>query len=184
MSAQLEETKWAYIAGLIDGEGYLDIFLHTNPSRRKIVKKGYGREFRCNICNSNKELLNKVQEMIGEKCELVEHKRKPYLQKTQNSGFTLRFHPTVLRILLPKIIPFLILKKELAQIILEELTIIKKVKGKKRPPKLLREKLLLKLDHKFRELCLAGNVGKRRLNRVDNKILAVEGIRELWEQKA
>jgi len=183
MSVQLEETKWAYIAGLIDGEGYLDIFLHTNPYFRKNVKKGYAREFRVNICNSNKDLLNKVQEMIGEKCELCEHKRKPE-QTTHHSAFTLRFHPTVLRILLPKIIPFLILKKELAQIILEELTIIKKVRGRKRPPKLLREKLLLKLDHKFREICLAENVGKRRLNRKDNKILVAEGIREQWEQKS
>lgn len=177
MSSQLEETKWAYIAGLLDGEGYMDIFLHSNPYFLK-TKKGYAREFRCNICNTNKELLEKVEEMIGKKCDLVEHKRNPPNPKWKN-GFTLRFHPTVLRTLLPKVIPYLVLKKEFAQIILEELTIITTVKNRNR-----REKLLLNLDQKFRELCLTKKVGRQRLlDRKDSKIQAAKGDRKLWDRK-
>jgi hypothetical protein len=119
----MNETEWAYLAGLIDGEGYLNILLHTSPSGRK-HGKGYARDFILTICNTQKELLVTVKEKLGFGY-IYEHKRK---EGTIGANtFTLRFSHNELRGVLPKILPYLLLKKDAAQIMLDSLNIIKEI---------------------------------------------------------
>jgi hypothetical protein len=134
------ETEWAYLAGLIDGEGYMNILLHTSPSGRK-AGRGYARDFVLTICNTSISLLKEMQEKIGFGW-ICEHKRKR--TDAGVNTFTLRFSHNNLRGILPKIIPYLILKKEPAKIMLESLTLIKETKQKER------EQILLANDAAFK----------------------------------
>lgn len=164
------ETDWAYLAGLIDGEGFLDIFLHSNPSIRKTCKRGYSREFKLLIQNSNLAILKFIQELVASvaKSVICTHKPKPPRLQKVNS-YSLRFYHNSIRIILPKLIPYFILKKELAEIIVKELAIISN-----ELPSDKREHTLLSLDRKFRETARASEGSKRWKVRNDDRILYPE----------
>lgn len=97
---EVPETTWAYLAGLIDGEGYLDIFLHSNPSYRRQMKKGYARQFSLYIANCSKELLENVQKNIGNIGTITKHCYSPAaIKRAEGKGhfrrvdlYTLRFY--------------------------------------------------------------------------------------------
>jgi hypothetical protein len=151
--SEVPETTWAYFAALLDGEGYLYPFMHVNPSYIKTTKKGYGREFRCLIYNGSKELLEKVSTDIG-MGHIVTHKKESKKEKNRIDTYSLRFYQGNLRIILPKIIPYLILKKKQAEIMLKMLDAVQNIRNQQ-----LRETTLLLLHKEFKETCLktAGN---------------------------
>lgn len=125
----MEETDWAYLAGLIDGEAYLNIFLHTNPYFKRTTKEGYAREFKLEIASSEKLLLDEVRKRMENTGIIMEHKRTVKDSPNAHSGYTLRFSHNQLRIILPKIIPYLILKKNLAQLMKDSLGLRKGIRN-------------------------------------------------------
>ncbi len=138
---QTTEQEWAYIAGLFDGEGYFGVFKHTSPSFRERTKDGFVREYRISIANNSKELLEYVQKIVGQGIIYVHKRTNP----NHATGYRLCFYPNSAREILPHVIPYLFLKKELAEIILEMLETIKKIhRIKKRKERM--EKLNLAFD--------------------------------------
>lgn len=125
--SEIPETAWAYFAGLLDGEGYLYPLMHRNPYFIRTTKKGYGREFRCLIYNGSKDLLETVRANIG-MGHIVTHKKESKKEKNRIDTYSLRFYQGNLRIILPKIIPYLILKKALAEIVLEMLHVVTNIR--------------------------------------------------------
>ena len=133
---QNSETIWAYIAGLVDGEGYFKI-RHIKNSK---LKRGYAREFLLTITNTSKPLLLEVQKQIG-LGKIYTHNPK---NGNANTGYTLRFFAGNCRIILPNIIPYLLLKKKLAEVLLESLNIIRSTH-----PSKIKEKRLMQLEKKY-----------------------------------
>ncbi len=138
---QTTEEQWAYIAGLFDGEGYLAVFKHTSPSFRERLKEGFVREYRVSLSSNSKELLEYVQTLIDGKGKIYEHKR---INPKHATGYRLSFYPNTVREIFPHIIPYMYLKKEMTQIILQMLEVTKKIHDIKR-----RKILLAKLNSDF-----------------------------------
>lgn len=179
--SEVPETAWAYLAGMIDGEGYLYVFLHSNPSYRKETKKGYAREFRCFVSSGSKKLLERIQTDIGNIGTITRHRYKPETLKDEKyrhthrvPNYTLRFYQGALRRILPKVIPYLILKKEQAEIMLKMLETVKKIRNPE-----LRERTLLLMQKQFDEACFktAGNKyrKKRKQNAIIEKTIVQDG---------
>lgn len=163
---EVPETTWAYFAALLDGEGYLYPFMHRNPYFIRTTKKGYGREFRCFIYNGSRDLLETVRKNIG-MGHIQPHGKTP-------NYYSLRFYQGNLRIILPKIIPYLILKKKQAEIMLEMLNIVKNVRNQQ-----LRETKLLLLHKQFKEVArkTAGNKYRKRTKQdeIIDKMIGQDG---------
>jgi hypothetical protein len=116
------ETTWAYFAGLIDGEGHINIY--RNSSQTKIhYKDGWRRDYILNITNNSTELLEIVQKKIN----LGQVKSYYYNSHStkQYKAFTsfLRFDANSIRVILPKVLPYLVLKREMAEIMLKSLKV-------------------------------------------------------------
>jgi hypothetical protein len=170
---EVPETTWAYLAGLIDGEGYLDVFLHSNPSYRRQMKKGYARQFSLYIANNSRELLENVQKNIGNLGTITKHNYSPATRKrAEEKGrrytsdlHTLRFYANNLRIILPKVIPYLILKKQPAEIMLKMLGMVGIHNAEQR------ERTLLLMHKQFHEACVKTAGNKYRKNRKQDAII-------------
>jgi hypothetical protein len=113
----IEESFWAYLAGLVDGEGHLKIFRHYSKNP-KVSCRGYELEPHITITSMSKPLLEKVQQTIGI------GNINTHIDNTTTGGelakyaYSLRFYANAQRIILPKIIPHLIHKKEIAEVLL------------------------------------------------------------------
>jgi len=171
--SEVPETTWAYFAGLLDGEGYLYPFIHRNPSYIRTTKKGYGREFRCLIYNGSKDLLEKVRTDIG-MGHIVLHKKKSKKGQRRIDTYSLRFYQGNLRIILPKILPYLILKKKQAEIMVEMMKIVKEIHNQQ-----LRETKLMLLHKQFKEVArkTAGNKYRKTIKQdaIIEKMIGQDG---------
>ena len=163
--SEVKETTWAYLAGMIDGEGYLYVLLHSDPSYRREMKKGYAREFRCFVYNGSRELVEKIKAAIGNIGSITTHKATPKGTHRVDC-YSLRFYQGDLRIILPKVIPYLILKKEPAEIMLRMLDVVKKIHNPEQ-----RERTLLLMQKPFDEACFKSAGNKYRKNRKQNAII-------------
>jgi hypothetical protein len=144
----MEETDWAYFAGMIDGEGHLGLFRHYKHNG-SVSKRGYEIEPKLNITNMNKQNLIVMQETIklGNLITCV-YRRKgidPF------EGYELRFSVNEQRKIYPKIIPYLIQKKEVAEIILKLLDY--RLSKKDRD---FTEKFYLEIEEEFRNAVMKG----------------------------
>jgi hypothetical protein len=106
----IPETVWAYLAGFVDGEGCINI------SQRKRKINGTDRlsgESQFNISNMNLQNLLDLQYLL----------KLGKIQEQHEVGkvltYYLRFRSNEAKIILPNIIPYLIQKKEIAEIYLE-----------------------------------------------------------------
>lgn len=160
----IPETHWAYIAGLFDGEGSLDILLRDNPVHQK-SGKGYAREFRLNICSGSKELIDSVQVSFGNIGSITQHKVQPYYKRMKVDNFELKFGANEIRFILPNLIPYLRLKKKVAELMLRILTIVATTKYSNH-----RELELLNLGKEFRCLRAQTPGSKCKLHRADDRI--------------
>ena len=111
-----EESSW--LAGVIDGEGsiFLSKVIHAAYSR------GYFYRPQLNVTNSNRDFCVKVMEIIGEGTVNLA-RRGDAVTKTRweynaNSG--------VLRTILPQVMPYLIVKREVAGYVLEYLRFVRR----------------------------------------------------------
>lgn len=103
-------NKYAYIAGLLDGDGYFGI-----TKIRSRYKTGFGFQYKTRIiiANCNLVLLEKVKELFG---GFIVKKRMP-VDKNWTQGYNLQIG--YIRKWLPKVIPHIIGKKKKAQLLLE-----------------------------------------------------------------
>lgn len=103
------QTQLAYLAGILDGEGSIYI-----QSRNRNNSINYFPRFQ--IVNTNKELLDWVKEIFG---GIVYEKPRKHLNpnwRMQYEWFSTREQ---IDQILPLIIPFLIIKKKHAEVMLE-----------------------------------------------------------------
>jgi hypothetical protein len=122
MSDQIKDTDYAYLAGMIDGEGYISI-LHHNK-KIKVSCRGYELESTLKLTSMNKDLLDSIQKTFNMgKIVVMKDKRRREEDDTIILIYDLRFRVSEQRIILPKVIPYLRYKKKIAEIILNFLTI-------------------------------------------------------------
>jgi hypothetical protein len=131
----LSETERAWLAAIIDGEGTIMIAKRNDPKFRR----GFYYCPILEISNTNRALLDKVWEMIGEGGVYRDGRNNPHWKKkwmySASSG--------VMRAILPQILPYLIVKLEQAKTALEYLRYIESnpIKGRRKAPPEYYEKL-------------------------------------------
>lgn len=136
------ETTWAYLAGMIDGEGHMALSRHYK-NNCKTSKRGYEIETKLDIANMNKESLVDLCGLIGMGKVTTLILRRPNQDPFEN--YDIRFKVSEQRIILPKVIPYLRLKKETATIILRLLDYRLDKKNKA-----FTEKFYLELEEEYR----------------------------------
>jgi len=115
----------AYIAGFIDGEGSLGI--------RKRVKKNTGNSYHTAflvIHNTYEPTMKWLQALIGGSLRKIPQYSKNKKVKHKDI-FVLSIEPRILRVFLPRVLPYLKQKKEHAEILL--IFLKTKVYGRGRP---------------------------------------------------
>ncbi len=144
----IPETSWAYIAGMIDGEGHLSMFRHYKKNGSS-SKRGYEIEPHLEIANMNKESLIDISNLLGGMGKITtlilrREGQDPF------ENYNIRFRVSEQRIILPKVLPHLLLKKETASIILRLLDYRLTHKHLKQADKAEREKFYLQLEEEYR----------------------------------
>lgn len=104
----------AYLAGLVDGEGHISLHKHKSPA----CKRGYSYRVVLCITNSQTSLLTYLQNKFGGR---IDKQGKSAFSGRQI--YSLRFNVELMKELLPKLLPYLVLKKPEAQIILESMVL-------------------------------------------------------------
>ena len=129
--------NWDYIAGFFDGEG-------------SITKVGKN-SFRITFAQNNKDVLDAIKLFLnGYGIHSWITKKRPSKAYPNNIGYHLAFAKSeAVRLFLTQVIPYLIVKKDLAIITLPLLT----VEPNKQPTELdyMKAKLLLKAGFTYRE---------------------------------
>ncbi|MCD6399267.1 LAGLIDADG family homing endonuclease, partial [candidate division WOR-3 bacterium] len=114
------ENKYSYLAGLLDGEGWLGI---TKVKSRYKRGSGYTYKARIVIANCNLSLLEEIKKEFG-----------GYIAKTKkgkpNWSQGYRLHMRDIGKWLPKVIPYLIGKKKKAILLLEACKLLEERKKK------------------------------------------------------
>lgn len=108
----LTETELAYIAGIIDGEG--TISLSRNKALHSLT--GYRFQPRLTIANSNLELIHWLRERLslGKPCVITSHSWRANKPVYVCSMMSFRVIG-----LLKQILPYLIVKKEQAKLVMK-----------------------------------------------------------------
>ena len=103
--------KISYLAGIIDGEGYIGIIKCSPQIKYRETKHRYKPVLI--IVNTNRKLIDKLNDNF----EGHIHQRKRIIKSKITYDFT--FTQKGLWNILPKIIPYLIVKKEQAKLLIE-----------------------------------------------------------------
>ena len=104
----LTDGQCGYIAGILDGEGWLGITIRKRGWKRSAVPH-YHRPA-CVVGQAKAPILDWLISVLGTKDLVVERRTKFKM---------LRLHPPCLRWLLPQLMPWLVLKRRQAEILLE-----------------------------------------------------------------
>jgi hypothetical protein len=108
---QMTEEESAWLAGVIDGEGSVFLSKVTHPAYRR----GFFYRPQMGVSNSNRSFLTRVMEIIGE--------GTVQLAKKGGEGLKTRWEyigaSGVLRVVLPQILSYMIIKRETAGKMLE-----------------------------------------------------------------
>jgi hypothetical protein len=122
MVVVLDEKEWAYLAGLVDGEGALDLGIHLRTSKYK------GRIYRALGCSPNLVIILKSHPINRAVMEWISRTFKTPVQDYRGR-FRVQFTGKVLETVLQKIQPYLKIKSEEAKILLEALRLNKEKKS-------------------------------------------------------
>jgi len=117
-SGFLASEQAAYLAGLIDGDGYIGILRRRAPR----LRVGYAYQAHVEVSSVFEEFLRGIQEMVGSGC----WKRMQRGYKSHRPVYHVTFTPNTVRWLLPLLIPHLRLKKAQAIMVLEYLSKVKR----------------------------------------------------------
>jgi len=112
----LSPIERAWLAGIIDGEG--SVYISKVKAERR--KRGFVYMPYMSVSNSNYELVAKVREVIGK--GFVGTKKETRFD--WKDGTEYKGSASVLRGILPQILPYLVIKKEIARRMLEFLKFV------------------------------------------------------------
>jgi len=139
----LSKVEWAYLAGLFDGEGYLRYsFKHTDKRKRE------NSETYMTISNNYKPVLVYLQSMLGG--FIVRCKPKDYPKHKVRWFLKWSSKPTF--VLVSRMVPYLQIKLEAANLLLEHKALI----TKKGPRKESEKVILRRLSEKIGDLTKRG----------------------------
>ncbi len=110
---QVTQTEIAWLAGFIDGEGSIGIY----GSRRKDGSLNYGA--RIQVASANGHAIEKIVSIL----DRLGISRRIYQREFENKNYSDSFYTTVnrlasLKILLPLLIPYLVIKRPHATLML------------------------------------------------------------------
>ena len=111
----MRDIDRAWLAAVVDAEGSIIV---SRIKQGPQVKRGYSFRATLSISNTNEDFLQHVKQIIGtgNLCRLPEH-RKNWKDKFQYLA-----NANTLRAILPEILPYLIIKREQAKLVLEFLS--------------------------------------------------------------
>ena len=104
-------TQLAYLAGILDGEGDLGIAHYARRDTQKRIRN-YGLKATVRISQARRGLLDTIAEWAGPENVWIGHTGKG------GAYWALRFHHDCLRTLLPQVLPYFVLKRRQAEIVL------------------------------------------------------------------
>lgn len=118
------QQEYAWIAAALDFEG--TIGLYKGKTTPKGAKRGFVWRPKFILANTNKQLVEKVFDICRRECGTG------YIGTRINNGrhlnwsdqYTFQLHASGLRILLPKILPHLIAKKQQAELLIKALNLL------------------------------------------------------------
>jgi len=117
-----EEGKWSWLAGLIDCDGCIKLSKYHDPRRGK-VKKIRSTSWLCYVTfvNVNKEIVETFNSLMGRKGKIYTIRSKIKNHRTCYRSDCMKVH---LREVLPKIFPYLVVKKKQCEIMMEVIKIL------------------------------------------------------------
>jgi hypothetical protein len=118
---KMSKTELAYFAGIIDGEGTISVSKNHNSGYN-----GYSVVFR--VYNTNKEVLNWIKNktnMDGVKLSPVSKGSSTWNRPNIKPLWKWQTHANGMREILPLVIPYMIIKKRIAELTLEFLSLSK-----------------------------------------------------------
>jgi hypothetical protein len=127
----------AWLAGVIDGEG--SIFISKVVVRSGYSRRGFFYRAFLSVSNSNEDFVRRIREVIGMGyVGLTIERRRDWKDKWEYKG-----SPSVLRAILPQILPYLVIKEEVAKKMLSYLEFIESnpIDGSMKIPEGYHEKL-------------------------------------------
>lgn len=140
---KVTKEQLAYIAGIIDGEGTLSLV-----GGQAISVDSYGRSYRSfqltvRVGNTNKILIDWLQSKSGIGITRMISDRSYNQPKLKNSkrAHYWQLSANEVRELLPKIVPFLVIKKRQAEIMIHWLSHLTGVRGRAMTDKIFNEKI-------------------------------------------
>lgn len=113
----MNEVECAYIAGFVDGEGCIGLWREKRLSN----KCGFRFHPALEANNTNFEVLYRIREMMGNGRIVHIFNKQP----NRKPGYKLQLFPNQIRHILPQIMPYLIIKREQARLVLEYLKTVK-----------------------------------------------------------
>lgn len=136
----MTETELAYLAGIIDGEGCFFIGLFRTKATHDLLN--YHTYIK--ICNTDENLMKWLKEIA--KTTNNQQERKTRISKKERTVFNSQITGQRLDDLLPKIYPFLIVKKRQCEIMM-------KMRSTFTPHRRLQKKEISKEIHDIRYQC-------------------------------
>lgn len=121
--SSLSETFFAYLAGLIDGDGCFQFVKHKNLRN----KRGYTWDTLLSIGQGNREFLESLRREIGFGMINECGRRRTYgmmINQGHRCSYRLQFTSGYVRQLLPRILPFLRRKRKEALLLKEALSLL------------------------------------------------------------
>jgi hypothetical protein len=112
---QNSETFWAYLAGLFDGEGHIGLYKKED----KKVKCGQTWMFVSSIINTDKTLIESIYKDLGIGYIMVQK----HTNNKHSDSYRVAFSKKDLKIILPKMLPYLRGKKIHVELILKALPV-------------------------------------------------------------
>ncbi len=103
----MNDTDWAYLAGLIDGDGHIGMHAHNNGIRITVE-----------ISNTDLAALEKIKRKTGRGYILEKARNKKYLNAKDVWAWQITSFPDV-EFILTAIVSYMVIKKEAAMLLLE-----------------------------------------------------------------
>ena len=108
-----ETERWAWLGGLIDGEGSFYAYLWRLPKN----KTGYSMKTIFNVSNTNMSLLSEVMRITG--CGRLDKQHHAGGNGNRKPAWLVQFGRQEILQIVPRLLPYLVGKRKQAEILLE-----------------------------------------------------------------